>query len=147
MDEATFKQNIVHVLKKVIVHSGRLTEVSKSLGYTSTSQLHSISQGDSLISTKAILNLIDKHQVNPLYLFLGKGEMFLTEENELDTLREKVEELTKNNEAALKTIMELNEIIKKLEKRNADLIDITSAAIKYHQGQKSDEIKSIEEVK
>ena len=147
MDEATFKQNIVHVLKKVIVHSGRLTEVSKSLGYTSTSQLHSISQGDSLISTKAILNLIDKHQVNPLYLFLGKGEMFLTEENELDTLGEKVKDLTKNNEAALKTIMELNEIIKKLEKRNADLIDITSAAIKYHQGQKSDEIKSIEEVK
>ena len=147
MDEATFKQNIVHVLKKVIVHSGRLTEVSKSLGYTSTSQLHSVSYGESLISTKALINLIYKHQVNPIYLFLGKGEMFLTEENELDTLREKVEELTKNNEAALKTIMELNEIIKKLEKRNADLIDITSAAIKYHQGQKFDDMKSTQEVK
>ena len=35
---------------------------------------------------------------------------------------------------AVKAVMELNAIIKKLEKRNADLIDITSAAIKYHKG-------------
>lgn len=147
MEEIGFKQNIMLVLKKVIVHSGRLTEVSNSLGYTSTSQLHSVLNGDSLISTKALINLVEKHKVNPVYIFLGKGDMFLTTEDELDTLREKVEELTINNEAALKTIMELNEIIKTLEKRNADLIDITSAAIKYHQGNKVEDSKATEKTK
>lgn len=38
--------------------------------------------------------------------------------------------------------MELNETIKKLEKRNNDLIDLTSAAIKYHQEHRDDESKS-----
>jgi len=147
MAEKDVKLNTALALKEVIVHTGRLTEISNSLGYTSTSQLHSVLKGDSLISTKALINLIDKHKVNPAYIFFGKGEMLLSEENELDDLRVKIQLLIKNNEAALKTILELNETIKTLEKRNADLIDITSAAIKYHQGQKSDEIKATEEVK
>ena len=40
--------------------------------------------------------------------------------------------------------MELNEIIKKLEKRNADLIDLSSAAIKYHKEHKEEETKTEE---
>lgn len=147
MAEKDVKQNTALVLQEIVVHTGRLTEISNSLGYTSTSQLHSVLNGDSLISTKALINLIEKHKVNPAYLFFGKGEMFLSEENELDDLRVKIQELTKNNDAALKTILELNETIKALEKRNADLIDITSAAIKYHQGNKVEDGKATEKTK
>jgi hypothetical protein len=40
--------------------------------------------------------------------------------------------------------MVLSEKIKELEKRNADLIDISSAAIKYHKGQKEAETNTEE---
>ena len=70
MAEKDVKQNTALVLQEIVVHTGRLTEISNSLGYTSTSQLHSVLNGDSLISTKALINLIEKHKVNPAYLFL-----------------------------------------------------------------------------
>lgn len=47
--------------------------------------------------------------------------------------------------ALVKALFELNEIIKKLEQRNADLIDLSSAAIKYHKEHKVDEPKTEEE--
>ena len=120
-----------------------VTGIAKAMGYTTSAQLHSVMEGDSLISTKAIINLIDNLNVNPLFLFLGKGSMFFTDEDELEELRKKNQELTHNHSEAVKTVLALNEIIQKLEKRNADLIDLTSAAIKYHKGQVQDEPKTL----
>ena len=81
-----------------------------------------------------------------MYLFLGKGEIFLSEKSEIDNLQNENRDLFIKHNEALKTIMELNEIIKQLEKRNADLIDISSAAIKYYKEHKEEETKT-EEVK
>ena len=136
------KQNLSAILRALEERGMKTTNIAKSMGYTTTSQLHSIIDGDSLVSTKAIISMIENLKVNPNYLFLGKGAMFLTDEDEIEELRKKVHELEHNHSEAVKTVFALNEIIQKLEKRNADLIDLTSAAIKYHKGQKQDETEN-----
>jgi hypothetical protein len=119
-----------------------ISAIAKSMGYTSSSQLHNVSKGDSMISTKAIIALIQNANVNPTYIFLGTGDMFLTDESEVDRMKKESEEMAqKLKESELKTA-ELSERINHLEKRNADLIDISSAAIKYHKEHKDDEIKT-----
>jgi|GEM_PF-733902 predicted transcriptional regulator len=132
------KQNLSAILKALEERGMKTTNIAKSMGYTTTSQLHSIVDGDSLVSTRAIINMIENLSVSPTYLFLGKGAMFLTDEDEIEELRKKVHELEHNHSEAVKTVYSLYGIIQKLEKRNADLIDLTSAAIKYHKGQQED---------
>jgi len=138
MSAIDLKQNFSRILKTLEGQGMKTTNIAKSMGYTTTSQLHSILNGDGLVSTKAIISMIENLKVNPNYLFLGKGEMFLTDENEIEELRKKVQELEHNHNEAVKTVFSLYGIIQKLEKRNADLIDLTSAAIKYHKGQQED---------
>jgi len=92
------------------------------------------------------MGLIENLNVNPYYLFLGKGDMFITDESEIENLQKENREWIQRHNEALKTIMELNEIIKKLEKRNADLIDLSSAAIKYHKEHKEEETKAEEKI-
>jgi esterase/lipase len=121
-----------------------ITGIAKSMGYTSSNQLHSALKGESMLSTKAIVSLIENANVNPLFLFFGKGDVFLTDETEIEKLKKENQEWIQRHNEAVKTIMELNEIIKKLEKRNDDLIEISSAAIKYHQGKKDEEVKAEE---
>jgi hypothetical protein len=120
-----------------IIHElGRLgyqkTNIAKLMGYTTTTQLNNVLEGKSLLSTKAIIDLVDNLAVNPIFLFQGKGQIFLKDKEEIEELRQenlmlKVQ-LTENN----KIIEQLNHAIRRLEIRNADLIDLTSAAIKYH---------------
>jgi len=138
------KQNLSAILRALEERGMKTTNIAKSMGYTTTSQLHSIIDGDSLVSTKAIISMIENLNVNPNYLFLGKGAMFLTDEDEIEELRKKVHELEHNHSEAVKTVYSLYGIIQKLEKRNADLIDLTSAAIKYHKGQQED--KTVNEI-
>jgi len=132
------KQKLSAILSALEERGMKTTNIAKSMGYTTTSQLHSIVDGDSLVSTRAIINMIENLSVNPTYLFLGKGEMFLTDVDEVEELRKKIHELEHNHSEAVKTVFALNDMIQKLEKRNADLIDLTSAAIKYHKGQQED---------
>ena len=139
MSIVELKQNLSSVLRSLEEKGMKTTNISKSMGYTTTSQLHSIVDGDSLVSTKAIISMIENLNVNPTYLFLGKGEMFLTDVDEVEELRKKIRELEHNHSEAVKTVFALNDMIQKLEKRNADLIDLTSAAIKYHKGQGEEE--------
>lgn len=138
MNSIDLKQNFARILRTLEGQGMKTTNIAKSMGYTTTSQLHSIIDGDSLVSTKAIISMIENLKVNPNYLFLGKGAMFLTDEDEIEELRKKVHELEHNHSEAVKTVYSLYGIIQKLEKRNADLIDLTSAAIKYHKGQQED---------
>ena len=138
MSIVELKQNLSSVLRSLEEKGMKTTNIAKSMGYTTTSQLHSIVDGDSLVSTKAIISMIENLNVNPTYLFLGKGEMFLTDVDEVEELRKKIRELEHNHSEAVKTVYSLYGIIQKLEKRNADLIDLTSAAIKYHKGQQEE---------
>lgn len=139
------KENFTNILRALEEMGKKPTFIAREMGYTTTAQLNSVVSGESQLSTKAVIGLIENIRVNPMYLFLGKGEMFLSNKSEIDSLQNENHDLFMKHNEALKTIMVLSEKIKELEKRNADLIDISSAAIKYHKGQKDEEIKTEEE--
>jgi hypothetical protein len=73
------------------------TQIAHLKGYTTTRQLHNTIEGKSMLSTKAIKGLIENLNVNPFYLFLGKGEIFLSDESEAETLHEENLELIQRN--------------------------------------------------
>ena len=133
-------ENINRIFDEFFARAMNISGIAKSMGYTSSSQLHNVRKGDSMLSTKAIAALIQNANVNPTYIFLGTGDMFLTEESESERLKKENLELSRKLKESELLITELNERIKHLEKRNADLIDISSAAIKYHKEHKDDEI-------
>jgi hypothetical protein len=135
-------KNFANILKALEERGHGPTYIAREMGYTTTAQLNSVISGESQLSTKAIIGLIDRLKVNPMYLFLEKGDMFLSEKSESDRLQNENRNLFIQNNDAVKTIVELTEKIKQLEKRNADLIDISSAAIKYHKGHKEEETNS-----
>ena len=133
------KRNLVRIVKTFEGQGMKTTKIAKAIGYTTTRQLYNTIEGRSMLSTKAARGLIKNLNVNPFYLFLGKGDMFIADETEIETLRRENQEWIQKHNEVVKTVMSLYEIIKKLEKRNADLIDLSSAAIKYHKGQTQDE--------
>jgi len=139
------KQNFTNILKALEEKGKKPTYIAREMGYTTTAQLNSVLSGESQLSTKAVIGLIENIRVNPMYLFLGKGEIFLSEKSEIDNLQNENRDLFIKHNEALKTIMVLSEKIKVLEKRNADLIDISSAALKYTKGHNEEEIKTEEE--
>jgi transcriptional regulator with XRE-family HTH domain len=114
------------------------TAFAKAMGYSSTSQLAATLEGEAMISTKAIIELVRNFNVSPTFLFTGQGEIFLTEESEIENLRKENRVLSQNHDALVKTTFELNKIIQEMDKRYIDLIDITSTAIKYHKEHKDD---------
>ena len=132
------QQNFANIIATLQNQNLKLTHIANSMGYTTTTQLHSALDGNSMLSTKAIISLVEHFKINPTYLFLGYGEMFQTEESEIEKLRDENRLLVRNNNEAIKTIIVLQNNVKTLEKRNADLIDLTSAAIKYHQSTDAD---------
>ena len=132
----SFKQNFDQVIKALEIAGIKPTSIAKKLGYTTTSQLHSVISGDSIPSIRAVINLIETLKVNPLFLFLGQGEMFLdgADNNGIYNFhRENTELLIKNGELIDK-IASLQNRVEELEKSNADLIEMSSAALKYYKG-------------
>lgn len=138
--EIELKENLEKIISTLEGQGMMTTKIANAIGYTSTRQLYNTLDGTSMISTKAVRGLIVNLNVNPVFLFLGKGDMFLTEESELETLRRENQEWIQRHNESVKTVMALNEIIKKLEKKNDDLIEISSAAIKYFKGQKEGDV-------
>ena len=49
------------------------TAFAKAMGYSSTSQLAATLEGEAMISTKAIIELVKNFNVSPTFLFTGKG--------------------------------------------------------------------------
>jgi hypothetical protein len=145
MPTINLTQNFNNVFDTLQREKKNITAIAKSMGYTSSNQLHSVIKGESMLSTKAITALIMNANVNPTYLFLGTGDMFLTDETEIEKLRKENQEWIHRHSEAVKTVLALTETVMKLEKRNADLIDISSAAIKYHKEHKEDETITEEE--
>jgi hypothetical protein len=119
-----------------------VVQIAKAIGFTTTTQLHNSLGATSSISTKAIIGIILNLNVNPTFLFLGKGEMFITDESEFERLKKENMELEKGLIESGQMVSGLRDVIKQLEKRNADLIDLSSAAIKYHKEHKEDETKA-----
>ena len=105
-------------------HNMKFTHIAKAIGFTTTTQLHNSMGATSSISTKAIIGIILNLNVNPTFLFLGKGEMFITDESEVERLKKENLELEKRVNESGQMVSGLREVIKQLEKRNADLIEI-----------------------
>ncbi len=129
------KQNLARIIRTLEGQGRKTTKIAQAIGYTTTRQLYNTIEGKSMLSTKAVKGLIENLNVNPFYLFLGKGDMFIPDETEIEKLRRENQEWIQRHNEAVKTVIELNEMIKTFEKRNADLIDLSSAAIKYHRSQ------------
>jgi hypothetical protein len=128
MSSIDLKQNFARILRTLEGKGMKRTSIAKEIGYTTTTQLNSTLSGDSLLSTKAIIGLIENLHVNPIYLFFGKGEMF-ADESELESLQIQYSELERkffaNQDDLLKCKAELERAIH----RYNNLIDITSLAL------------------
>ena len=48
------------------------TAYARAMGYSSTAQLSATLDGEALISTKAVIELVKNFNVNPTYLFTGQ---------------------------------------------------------------------------
>lgn len=136
--EFNLTRNFNDIFAAVSNKGVKRTAFAKAMGYSSTSQLAATLEGEAMISTKAIIELVRNFNVSPTFLFTGQGEIFLTEESEIENLRKENRVLTQNHDALVKTTFELNKIIQEMDKRYIDLIDITSSAIKYHKEHKDD---------
>lgn len=129
MSKVDLKQNFARILRTLEGKGMKPTNIAKSIGYTTTTQLNSALSGDSLLSTKAILGLIENLNINPCYLFLGKGEMFLTDESELESLQSKYSELERKFFANQDDLIKCKAELERAIYRYNNLIDITSLAL------------------
>jgi len=130
--EFDIQQNFNLIYGTIMNQGKKRTAFAKAMGYSSTSQLSSTLEGEALISTKAVIELVKNFNVNPTYLFTGQGSMFLAEKEEIDELKEQITKLEQDKNEILKKSLELAEMVKILEKRNGDLIDMTSLALKNY---------------
>ena len=76
-------QNLVRIIRTLEGQGMKPTKIAHAIGYTTTRQLYNSMEGESMLSTKAVKGLISNLNVNPTYLFLGKGDMFLADEAEI----------------------------------------------------------------
>lgn len=143
--EINITKNFNEIFDALSKKNMNITAIAKAMGFTTSAQLHSVSKGDSMLSTKAIISLIQNANINPTYIFLGKGNMFLSDEDEIETLKKENREWIHRHNEAVKVVMNLYKIIQQLQKKNDDLIEITSAALKYHQEKKDKEPQASDE--
>jgi hypothetical protein len=129
--EIDIKKNLKQIYTSGLNDGISITVFAKVMGCGSTTHLSAILDGDEMISTKAVIGLIQKLGINPSFLFTGQGDMYFSDKNLLDLLRDENQTLILNYEATLRTVNDLNERINMMEQRYAELIEITSAAIKY----------------
>ena len=137
--EIDITKNFNHIFAAVSNRGIKRTAFAKAMGYSSTSQLSVTLEGEAMISTKAIIELIKNFNINPTFLFTGRGEIFLTEKDELDQLKTLITKLEMDKSEITKKALELADMVRLLEKRNGDLIDITALALRNY---KKDEEQS-----
>ena len=95
------------------------TAIAKKIGFTTTSQLHSVLSGKGMLSSRAILSIVTTLKVSPNFLLLGTGTMFCSglendTEISLRELTEKNKELENANMLLINKNEKLEKIIDKL---------------------------------
>ncbi len=123
------RKNFEHILQTLEGKEMKRTNIAKEIGYTTTAQLNSTLAGNSMLSTKAIIGLIENLHVNPIFLFLGKGEMFITDETELERIQKEYSELQRKFFANQDDLLLCKQELEIAVRRYNKLIDITSIAI------------------
>ena len=120
-------------------HNMKFTHIAKAIGFTTTTQLHNAMGATSSISTKAIVGLISNLNVNPNFLFLGKGEMFLTDENELEAIQKEKSDWERKFFSIQDELFRCKAELERAVYRYNKLIDITSIALDKTQKPKESE--------
>ena len=120
-------------------HNMKFTHIAKAIGFTTTTQLHNAMGATSSISTKAIVGLISNLNVNPNFLFLGKGEMFLTDENELEAIQKEKSDWERKFFSIQDELFKCKAELERGVYRYNKLIDITSIALDKTQKPKESE--------
>jgi transcriptional regulator with XRE-family HTH domain len=133
MSTIDLQHNFGHILHALEGKGMKRTNIAREIGYTTTSQLNRTLAGESLLSTKAIMGLIENLNVNPTFLFLGKGEIFISDETEVERIQKEYSELQQkffgNQDDLMKCKAELERAIYRYNK----LIDITIIALEKTQ--------------
>ncbi len=129
---ADLAQNFGRIVQQLLSEGFGTTHIAKHMGYTSTSQLNNSLENKSILSTKAILTLLQKFRVNPIYLFFGKGNMFMSDEDasEIEKLSNAYNELNKKYNESLEKIVKLKERNVALEKMTRNLLADTAEFMK-----------------
>ena len=130
--QVKIEENLNSIYHTLLNQGIKRTAFAKGMGFSSTSQLAATLEGEALISTKAVINLIKNFNVNPTFLFTGQGGMFLAEKAEIDELNEKVTFIEKQKNELVETVLKMQQMIETLERRNGDLIDMTALALKNY---------------
>lgn len=137
-------QNFARIYRTIADQGIKRTAFAKSMGYSSTAQLSSTLDGDALISTKAVIELVKNFNVNPTFLFTAQGPMFLAEKEEIDELKEHITKLEQDKNEITKNALELAEMVKTLETRNGNLIDMTALALKNYKEEQEKKTETTE---
>jgi hypothetical protein len=133
MHEINLTKNFKQIFDALQRMDMNITGIAKSMGYTTSAQLHSVLNGESMLSTKAIISLIQNGNVNPAFLFLGQGEMFLSDESEVQRLRKECSEWEQKFIAVQDDLFKSQAELEKAVQRYNRLIDITSIAMEKAQ--------------
>ena len=132
MSKINLKTSFTKLYEHLTEEGQKPTNIAKLIGFTTTTQLQNVLSGKSQLSTQAIIGLIENLKVNPTFLFLGQGDMFLSEENELHKLRQEHEELLSKFYSLGDDAVKLGKRAMEMEKKYNALQDITTIAIKYY---------------
>lgn len=133
MYEINLTKNFKQIFDALQRMDMNITGIAKSMGYTTSAQLHSVLNGESMLSTKAIISLIQNGNVNPAFLFLGQGEMFLSDESEVQRLRKECSAWEQKFFAIQDDLFKSQAELEKAVQRYNRLIDITSIAMEKAQ--------------
>lgn len=136
-------KNFKVILNNLELQGKRPTYISREMGYSTTAQLNSVVSGESQLSTKAIISLIENLNINPTFLFLGKGEVFQSGDIEIISLQNKCTEWEKKYNALQDELFKCKAELEKAVNRYNKLIDITSIAL--DKTQKTDKKETPEE--
>ena len=145
--EINIEKHLNRIYETLLNKGIKRTAFAKGMGFSSTSQLAATLEGEALISTKAVINLIQNFNVNPTFLFTGQGGMFLAEKDEIDELKEKVTFIERQKNEMAETVLKMQQLLETLERRNGDLIDITALALKKYKEEEESRKAEIKEEK
>ena len=137
MTVVNLQQNFVNILNALKERGMRNTNISKAIGYTTTNQLHATRSGKSMLSSKAVVGLIENLNVSPAYLFLGEGEMFNADETEREKLKQENSKLERKYFEMQDELFKCKEELALAVHRYNRLIDITSLALDNKQSSES----------
>jgi len=135
--EFDITENFNRIFTAVSNKGIKRTAFAKAMGYSSTSQLAATLEGEAMISTKAIIELVRNFNVSPTFLFTGQGETFLTDESEMEGLRKKCSDWERKYFTLQDELFKCKAELERAIYRYNKLIDITSIALE--KSQKPDE--------